>query len=427
MLRSSQVGYLWYDSTHSQGRVSMRECPTCKRSTEGAFCPVDGDATEPQSRRARPTPSDLPRAWDAPAPRQSTRLPKETLVMTKDADGRVGAAEVLSSTDEHVEHEVSDPSGYGRADSDMAQSRHLQGHATQTSPPAQYATRHAPSEVPWERGRTTSSPYTSDGGRRASTPATAAASARDQTTSAAGDTTGEHRATARMSGGWGDALFGGVGKSSSATVDRGPKAVSSEPRPHPIPVDRIAPAPKRDQEDDQGPTADQRGLISTMLVIAIVGSSLYFGGQFLWEKLQRPPQRPPALAPSVDVPPPPPPKDLGGSGGIDEEDEEGEEVSPLLVYRSTLSRADHLSAKGVRLKRAWQVIVNDRRRVHLGQADKGDKKDPRFGSEKGRAELIRLLRARRLSDEVRKAIRDGAPTIELEVWPDQVTVRVISR
>ncbi len=427
----------------------MRECPTCGALTIEAYCPVDGARTIGMAAPPRPDevaagdpPVDLPRAWDAPAPRRRISGGHPTLFFKSTQDIAVGAAEVPEQRGPHAGmasygHRIpptTEPHNH-RVVNAAVRSIAPPAAAAPTWPPAPPARpdraqapaqpnqpaapvpragddpRHALSELPWLKAPSSADPGLG-AGPRAPGPFPA-----DQPRPAAG-----HRAASRMSGGWGDDLFGGVGKIESPAVPAGPRVVTSEQRPHPIPTAPARP-PQAVESDPLDEPRDTRGLIATLLVLALVGGAFFFGGQFAWEKLQKHPTRQTKLTPPPAVVPPPP--IARDQRGMDEDDDAALEERPLLVYQATLGPKDHLDTRGQPLEHAWQVVVQDRLRVHLGEGDAGDTKDTRFASKQGRAELSRLLRIRRLPDRVRAAIHHGTPRVEVTIWPEQATVRLL--
>lgn len=391
--------------------------------------------------------ADLPQAWDAPAPRRRAGQP--TMFMTVDGEAPVGAAELT------VDGLVTgaEPLPYGRADAAAPGPASLptpadlpfgltdgplpaqneQGWAVEapadarpgrapSSPHPAPAHRHAPSEVPWLRGEQADLPAPS------------------------------HRASAaRQSGGWGDELFGDAeprphptsGGHAAPELSAGLNVVTSEERPHPIPETPVVPqaASPSSAQPRARRERDGKGAFARLLVLIIVGGALYGGGKFAWERLQqRPPSAMEAATAPVDVPPAPVPAVAAPT--LEEEDDRGE-MRPQVVYRARISKRDHLDARGHKLRGTWRVLIRDRERLHElerakhakhakhgkhathAKPDKGDTSDPRYGSKKARAALQKLLRARRLPDEVRRAVSKGTPLLEVQVWPDQVTVKVL--
>ncbi|MCB9738024.1 MAG: protein kinase [Deltaproteobacteria bacterium] len=112
------------------------------------------------------------------------------------------------------------------------------------------------------------------------------------------------------------------------------------------------------------------------------------------------------------------PVDEGNSG-------QDEGPAPLVAYRAHLSAADRRSSRGGKLRRAVDIVLQDRINVHGGKhKDAGDSVDSLYADAGARARLRKLLE-RGLSTEVRKRIEAGEVKIEVQVWKDYAMVSLL--
>lgn len=93
--------------------------------------------------------------------------------------------------------------------------------------------------------------------------------------------------------------------------------------------------------------------------------------------------------------------------------------------KAHLSAADRGSTRGNKLRRAVDIVVQDRINVHSGKhKDPGDSVDSLYADTGARARLRKLLE-RGLSTEVRKRIEAGEVKIEVQVWKDYAMVSLL--
>lgn len=98
----------------------------------------------------------------------------------------------------------------------------------------------------------------------------------------------------------------------------------------------------------------------------------------------------------------------------------------VTTYRARLSAADHI-ADGRPLKVASQVIRRDRLNVHSpgSGADREDTRDGLYHSAKTRGRLVELL-VKAILPADQERIMKGTPLVEVVVFHDRVTVKVLS-
>ncbi|QDZ03054.1 hypothetical protein FQ775_23295 [Nitratireductor mangrovi] len=99
----------------------------------------------------------------------------------------------------------------------------------------------------------------------------------------------------------------------------------------------------------------------------------------------------------------------------------------LGSYVARISGNDHYASDGYPLDNAAQVVRQDRANFHrFGTGDAEDDYDPWFGSNKARARLQSMLEKRgAMSGGTRRAIMNGNPLIEVQVFSRSVKVRVL--
>jgi hypothetical protein len=99
----------------------------------------------------------------------------------------------------------------------------------------------------------------------------------------------------------------------------------------------------------------------------------------------------------------------------------------LGSYVARISEQDHQASDGYPLDTAAQMVRQDRANWHkFGNGDSDDQDDPWFTSNGQRARLEKLLgQGGAMNSATRRAIVNGEPLIEVEVYRNSVHVRVI--
>jgi hypothetical protein len=99
----------------------------------------------------------------------------------------------------------------------------------------------------------------------------------------------------------------------------------------------------------------------------------------------------------------------------------------LGSYVARISEQDHQARDGYPLDTAAQMVRQDRANWHkFSNGDSEDQDDPWFTSNAQRARFERLLgQGGAISASTRRAIVNGQPLIEVEVYRNSVRVRVI--
>ncbi|MCO5146348.1 MAG: hypothetical protein M9895_09245 [Aquamicrobium sp.] len=99
----------------------------------------------------------------------------------------------------------------------------------------------------------------------------------------------------------------------------------------------------------------------------------------------------------------------------------------LGSYVARISGADHHASDGYPLDTAAQMVRQDRANFHkFGVRDPEDDGDPWFRSASSRARFEQMLnRSGAISSAARRAIANGQPLIEVDVYRNSVRVRVI--
>ena len=99
----------------------------------------------------------------------------------------------------------------------------------------------------------------------------------------------------------------------------------------------------------------------------------------------------------------------------------------LGTYVARISEQDHQASDGYPLDTAAQMVRQDRANWHkFGNGDSEDQDDPWFTSNGQRARLEKLLgQGGAMSSATRRAILNGEPLIEVEVYRNSVRVRII--
>lgn len=99
----------------------------------------------------------------------------------------------------------------------------------------------------------------------------------------------------------------------------------------------------------------------------------------------------------------------------------------LGSYIARISDNDHFASDGYPLDTAAQMVRQDRANWHkFGRGDAEDMDDPWFGSTSARARLERMLnQSGAMSQATRRAIANGEPVVEVQVFRQSVKVRVL--
>lgn len=99
----------------------------------------------------------------------------------------------------------------------------------------------------------------------------------------------------------------------------------------------------------------------------------------------------------------------------------------LGSYQARLSADDHQASDGYQLDTAAQVVRQDRANWHVaGSNDDEDQGDDWFASKGARARLEQMLnRPAAMSQRTRRAIMNGEPLVEVEVYARSVSVRIV--
>jgi hypothetical protein len=101
----------------------------------------------------------------------------------------------------------------------------------------------------------------------------------------------------------------------------------------------------------------------------------------------------------------------------------------LGSYRARISQDDKHASDGYALDTAAQMVRQDRANWHkFGRGDAEDEGDQWFGSTQARARLERQLgQGGAMSGQVRRAIANGYPVIQVDVFRNSVKVSVVGR
>jgi len=99
----------------------------------------------------------------------------------------------------------------------------------------------------------------------------------------------------------------------------------------------------------------------------------------------------------------------------------------LGSYVARISDNDHHASDGYRLDTAAQMVRQDRANWHkFGRGDAEDEDDPWFGSTSARARFERMLNnGSAMSSATRKAIANGEPIVEVQVYRQSVKVTIV--
>lgn len=98
---------------------------------------------------------------------------------------------------------------------------------------------------------------------------------------------------------------------------------------------------------------------------------------------------------------------------------------PIATYRARLSSADHFNGRGVQLTGAADIIAQDRANYHrFKKRDYDDGWDSVFSAKAQRLRMRQLL-AGQITPALKRKIVYGRPLVEVKVWSDYATVRVL--
>lgn len=99
----------------------------------------------------------------------------------------------------------------------------------------------------------------------------------------------------------------------------------------------------------------------------------------------------------------------------------------LGSYVARISDNDHQASDGYSLDTAAQMVRQDRANWHkFGSGDAEDENDRWFASAEARARFEKMLnKSGAMSGATRKAIVNGEPVVEVEVYRQSVKVRVV--
>ena len=99
----------------------------------------------------------------------------------------------------------------------------------------------------------------------------------------------------------------------------------------------------------------------------------------------------------------------------------------LGSYTARISPQDHHASDGYALDTAPQMVRQDRANWHkFHRRDSDDQGDSWFRSDDSRADLQRMLeRGGAMSSATRRAIVNGEPLVEVDVYPDSVRVSIV--
>lgn len=99
----------------------------------------------------------------------------------------------------------------------------------------------------------------------------------------------------------------------------------------------------------------------------------------------------------------------------------------LGSYVARISENDRQASDGYPLDTAAQMIRQDRANWHkFGSGDAEDGNDPWFGSTAARVRFEKMLnKSSAMSGTTRKAIANGEPIVEVEVYRQSVKVRIV--
>jgi hypothetical protein len=99
----------------------------------------------------------------------------------------------------------------------------------------------------------------------------------------------------------------------------------------------------------------------------------------------------------------------------------------LGSYQARISDNDHQASDGYQLDSAAQMVRQDRANWHkFGSGDAEDEDDPWFRSTSARARFEKLLqKGGAMSSATKRAIVNGEPVVEVEVYRNSVVVTII--
>ena len=99
----------------------------------------------------------------------------------------------------------------------------------------------------------------------------------------------------------------------------------------------------------------------------------------------------------------------------------------LGSYVARISGADHHASDGYPLDTAAQMVRQDRANWHkFGSGDAEDQDDPWFSSKASRTRLESMLnKGSAMSSSTRRAIINGEPVVQVDVYRNSVKVSII--
>lgn len=99
----------------------------------------------------------------------------------------------------------------------------------------------------------------------------------------------------------------------------------------------------------------------------------------------------------------------------------------LGSYQARISAKDHQASDGYPLDTAAQMVRQDRANWHkFGRGDPEDQDDPWFGSTQARARFEKMLgQGGAMTSKTRKAIANGQPIVQVDVYRNSVVVEII--
>ncbi|MCA0012413.1 hypothetical protein LB561_17190 [Mesorhizobium sp. B292B1B] len=100
----------------------------------------------------------------------------------------------------------------------------------------------------------------------------------------------------------------------------------------------------------------------------------------------------------------------------------------LGSYVARISDRDHQASDGYALGSAAQMVRQDRANWHkFHRRDRDDESDPWFRTNDGRADLQRMLElSGAMSSSTRRAIVNGEPLIQVDVYENSVRVSILA-
>lgn len=99
----------------------------------------------------------------------------------------------------------------------------------------------------------------------------------------------------------------------------------------------------------------------------------------------------------------------------------------LGSYVARISENDHVNSDGGKLSTVAQMVRQDRANFHqFGVTDADDEDDVWFTTKAARAKFEKMLgKSGAIDNATRKAIVNGEPLIQVDVWPSKVKVSIL--